>query len=219
MSDTNGFREIAERLDAFLKPEEDERQARTRERILREATKLFVAYGYRKTSVEDVAGAARIAKGTVYLYYRNKAELFLHAITLQKQQYLTELSPAFDSARSPVDRLRTLIRLGIVLSQRMPLVNRSGAEDHEIEQVLADVDAETLAEINQQQITYLAGLIQEASKKPWPRDELEKRAEVLVDLMFAVANGGRLGREGMPLEEYAAILADVIVGGLVGSPG
>ena len=84
MTDPTDFLEIARQIDAFIKPEAEGRQARTRERILRAATDLFVAYGYRKTSIEDIAGAARVAKGTVYLYYDNKAELLLHAIALQK---------------------------------------------------------------------------------------------------------------------------------------
>ena len=105
MQDQTDFEVIARKLDLFLRPDADSRQARTRERILRAATELFVAYGYRKTSVEDVAGAAGVAKGTVYLYYRNKAELLLHAIALQKQQYLTELAPAFAPSLSPTGRV------------------------------------------------------------------------------------------------------------------
>ncbi|GAB4516617.1 MAG: hypothetical protein Tsb0020_35260 [Haliangiales bacterium] len=44
--------------------------------ILDAAVSLFSHYGYRRTSVEDVAKEAGIAKGTVYLYYRNKQALF-----------------------------------------------------------------------------------------------------------------------------------------------
>ncbi len=209
------FEAIAGKLDAFLKPESDGRQARTRRRILHAATELFVAYGYRKTSIEDVAGAAGVAKGTVYIYYRSKAELLLHAIALQKQQYLRELAPVFDPSLSPMDRLRTLILLGITLSHQMPLMNRSTSGDHEIEQVLQDVDDQTLTQINEMQVDYVAGLIDAATDRAWSRESLEERAEVLIDLIFAVVNGGRLIRKGMPLDEYATVLADVIVGGIV----
>ena len=219
MTDPTDFLEIVRQIDAFIKPEAEGRQARTRERILRAATELFVAYGYRKTSIEDIAGAARVAKGTVYLYYGNKAELLLHAIALQKQQYLTELAPAFDRSRAPQERLREMIRLGIVLSRQMPLVQRSTSGDHEIEEVLREVDAQTIAQVNEMQMAYVARLLDAATAGEWPQELVEKRAEVLIDLMFAVANGGRLVREGMPLEEYAEVVAGVIARGIVEPAG
>ncbi|QDL55567.1 TetR/AcrR family transcriptional regulator [Rhodoferax aquaticus] len=44
--------------------------------ILDAAERLFVRYGYRKSSMDDVAREAGIAKGTVYLYYAGKEALF-----------------------------------------------------------------------------------------------------------------------------------------------
>lgn len=44
--------------------------------ILDAAERLFVRYGYRKSSMDDVAREAGIAKGTVYLYYSGKEALF-----------------------------------------------------------------------------------------------------------------------------------------------
>jgi AcrR family transcriptional regulator len=47
-----------------------------RERILDAAQQLFVRYGVKRTSIDDVAREAGIAKGTVYLSFNSKAELF-----------------------------------------------------------------------------------------------------------------------------------------------
>jgi AcrR family transcriptional regulator len=47
-----------------------------RERILDAAQSLFVRYGVKRTSIDDVAREAGIAKGTVYLSFESKAELF-----------------------------------------------------------------------------------------------------------------------------------------------
>lgn len=40
------------------------------------ALDLFVARGYAATRLEDVASAAGISKGTIYLYFASKEELF-----------------------------------------------------------------------------------------------------------------------------------------------
>jgi AcrR family transcriptional regulator len=47
-----------------------------RARILSAAQDLFLRYGVKRTSIDDVAREAEIAKGTVYLYYESKHELF-----------------------------------------------------------------------------------------------------------------------------------------------
>lgn len=45
-------------------------------RILDAALALFQRYGVRRTSIEDVAQEAGVAKGTVYLYFESKETLF-----------------------------------------------------------------------------------------------------------------------------------------------
>lgn len=212
------FELIERELDAFLKPEPDGSQARRRERILRAATDRFVAHGYRKTSVEDIAGAAGVAKGTVYLYYQNKAELLLHAIAFEEQRYLSELAPVFDVSRSATDRVRMMVRLYLTLSVRMPLLHRSISNDHEIEQVLRDVDDQTIKQINAMQVRFMANLLDAVTEHTWSGERLAKRAEFLIDLLFSVVTSGRWIQQGMSLEDYADVLADVVVGGIFAPP-
>lgn len=47
-----------------------------REAILAAALALFGRYGYRRTSIDDIAREAGVAKGTVYLYVESKEALF-----------------------------------------------------------------------------------------------------------------------------------------------
>ena len=47
-----------------------------RETILDAAFERFSRYGYRRTSMDDIAREAGIARATVYLYFRNKEEIF-----------------------------------------------------------------------------------------------------------------------------------------------
>jgi AcrR family transcriptional regulator len=47
-----------------------------RDRILDAAQSLFVRYGVKRTSIDDVAREAGVAKGTVYLSFESKAKLF-----------------------------------------------------------------------------------------------------------------------------------------------
>ncbi len=47
-----------------------------RELILAAARDLFVKKGYEETTIADIAQAADVAVGTVYLYFRNKHEVY-----------------------------------------------------------------------------------------------------------------------------------------------
>jgi len=52
-----------------------------RQHVLDAALLIFARYGYRKTSVEDVARAADISRPGLYLYFPSKQDLFRAAVT------------------------------------------------------------------------------------------------------------------------------------------
>ena len=47
-----------------------------RESIIRAAHAQFCRYGYRKTSMEDIAGELGISRASLYSYFKNKDEIF-----------------------------------------------------------------------------------------------------------------------------------------------
>ncbi len=47
-----------------------------RQRLIDIALTSFSKYGYDKTRMEDIATTADVAKGTLYLYFKNKEDLF-----------------------------------------------------------------------------------------------------------------------------------------------
>ena len=52
----------------------------TRERILREALRLFAMNGYEAVSVSDIAGALGMTKGALYRHYGSKRDIFDHIL-------------------------------------------------------------------------------------------------------------------------------------------
>lgn len=57
------------------------------ERILDAAAQLIIHYGYDKTSVSDIATAAGISKGAIYLHFASKDELFEALLYREVQSY------------------------------------------------------------------------------------------------------------------------------------
>jgi TetR/AcrR family fatty acid metabolism transcriptional regulator len=70
-----------------------------REAILRAATGVFARNGYFNSKVADIASAAGVADGTVYLYFKSKDEI-LHSIFDQN------MAEAIAAARKLIERLR-----------------------------------------------------------------------------------------------------------------
>lgn len=71
-------------------PASDERKLRE-ERLLDAATTLLVRWGYRKTTIDDVAREAGVGKGTIYLHWKDKNNLFRAAIWRERQRYSEEV--------------------------------------------------------------------------------------------------------------------------------
>jgi AcrR family transcriptional regulator len=55
-------------------------KARTRQRLLDEAERLFREHGYAATSLEQIADAADVTKGAIYGHFSSKEDLLLSAI-------------------------------------------------------------------------------------------------------------------------------------------
>ncbi|MEV4159047.1 TetR/AcrR family transcriptional regulator [Nonomuraea dietziae] len=61
------------------------------DRILDAAAALLVRFGYRKVTIEDIAQRAGIGKGTVYLHWRTKQQLFDALLLREAIAYLESL--------------------------------------------------------------------------------------------------------------------------------
>ncbi|NIM19238.1 MAG: TetR family transcriptional regulator [Candidatus Latescibacteria bacterium] len=91
-----------------------ERKAREKEQrrrdIIQTAERVFLAKGLKKATMDDVAEAAELSKGTLYLYFKNKEELYA-AVILQGVKVLRSMfEAAVDSAQSGIEKVRAIGR-------------------------------------------------------------------------------------------------------------
>ena len=80
-----------------------------RERVLRAATSSFLAHGYR-SSVDEIARRAGVAKQTVYHHFPNKDELFKEVARDLSQRVLVELAAPGTSLRDGLQRFALAYR-------------------------------------------------------------------------------------------------------------
>jgi len=77
-------------LGKSLEPE-DSSNFKIQQKLVEIATNHFVKFGYRKANIAEIAIDAGIGKGTVYLHFENKKELFLTCLITEDQKLLPQL--------------------------------------------------------------------------------------------------------------------------------
>lgn len=91
------------------------------DRILDAAAELLLRHGFRKVTVDDIAARARIGKGTVYLHWRTKRELFEALLLREAIGYVEELLAGL---RDDPDRARPhrMLAEAFLIVQRRPVL-------------------------------------------------------------------------------------------------
>ena len=81
-----------------------------RERILRAATDVFAQSGYFNAKVSEIARAAGVADGTIYLYFDGKEDLLTSIFREHTRNYLQSLERDVANVNRPEERVRIAIR-------------------------------------------------------------------------------------------------------------
>jgi TetR/AcrR family fatty acid metabolism transcriptional regulator len=91
-------------------PTETARGTTKRERILRAAIEVFALNGYFNAKVSEIAKAAGVADGTIYLYFEGKEDLLVTIFREHTRNYLQSLERELAHVRRPEERIRIAIR-------------------------------------------------------------------------------------------------------------
>jgi TetR/AcrR family fatty acid metabolism transcriptional regulator len=96
----------ARKLSRVPPPAVDKREA-----ILKAATQVFARNGFFQSQVADVARAAGVAAGTVYLYFRGKDDILVSLFERTMREALADARVALDGVTDPHERLSRIARL------------------------------------------------------------------------------------------------------------
>ena len=81
----------------------------TKEKIYKAAVKIFARNGFEKTAVDDIAAKSKLAKGTIYYYFKSKDEIFLEMIDNGVSKFNEALGKKMKDSRSPRDKMEKLL--------------------------------------------------------------------------------------------------------------
>jgi TetR/AcrR family transcriptional regulator, fatty acid metabolism regulator protein len=91
-----------------------------RARILDAAVKVFAERGYFSSTVAEIARAAGVADGTIYLYFKSKDDLLLELFDEKMTQLIAQATAALAEERDAPSRLKRFIQLHFSVVEKNP---------------------------------------------------------------------------------------------------
>jgi len=183
--------------------------------ILEAARKVFSKNGFNETTVDDIAGAAGVAKGTVYLYFRSKREIYLAALT----QGIARLNEETRERVEAPDAIQAKIRAFIGTRVRYFEENRDFFKIYQSEFGNILVHPANLhkdfKELYCQQARLLESVLREAAKQGAIRcTRADSTALIIYDMTRALIFQRLLGWSRVDVEKDIEFLFDLIWRGI-----
>jgi TetR/AcrR family fatty acid metabolism transcriptional regulator len=184
--------------------------------ILDAATAVFAKRGFFGSQVADVARAAGIAAGTVYLYFRSKDEILTSIFDRTMKEAIEEGREALKDVRAPVERLRRIAHMHLTRLGR----DRSLAIVFQIELRQTSKFMERFSTTGlRDYLAVIQQTIEEGQARGVFRKSINARtaSKVFFGALDEMATNWILSRRRYALDAQADEIVDILVGGL-GAP-
>lgn len=91
-----------------------------KDKIMAAAIALFARYGYKKTTVDDIAGELHMSKGNIYRYFRNKEDLYHQTVGSVLDGWRAYVQGEIEGLSDPLQKLRAMAMVAITYPERNP---------------------------------------------------------------------------------------------------
>jgi AcrR family transcriptional regulator len=89
-----------------LSPRSARRSEKRRDQIVQAAVRLFSEQGYYQTTMDDIAKAAEVSKGLIYLYFKDKNDVLFYTLRFVLEMYENDVAPTLARNANPLATLR-----------------------------------------------------------------------------------------------------------------
>ncbi len=188
-----------------------------RERILEVAQEHFERFGYKRAVIDNIVRDVGIAKGTVYLHFESKEQLFLELVNQLRHEALEKFLAAMDQETTVAGKLRTMIRMSLDAFDQYPLLARLIADDPEFRLIARLLEQPSVQEEIAQSRQFLHDILEEGIANGELRADLDLETVpfVIGTLKFLHPYTGLLKFHGVQREQYVDCLIDVITRGML----
>jgi len=185
-----------------------------RNELLTAARKFFGKKGFHDASIDEIAEAAQVAKGTVYLYYRSKKDLYLEALRFGVESLNSQLRSRAGGPGTCLETLRVLTET------KMTFFEENGDFFRIYYSELAKLPSHPSAiamvrDLYTEQAKVFEQLLRDDVRKRQLRSiDVEKTALAIADLTRGVATQRLLRNSKNSLEDDVKFIVDLIWKGI-----
>ena len=80
-----------------------------RKKIIISAGQIFSRYGFRKTTMDEIATALKMGKSSIYYYFQSKEDIFEAVVLYEANILRNELTKAIKSVDSPIGKMENYV--------------------------------------------------------------------------------------------------------------
>lgn len=187
------------------------------QQIIEAAIRVFARKGYYNSRVSDIARAAGIAAGTIYLYFDTKQEILITLFREKMAAFVAAAWRAVAEERDAIAKVRRLVYLHFEILERQP-------ELAEVVQVELRQGQKFFRGPATQEIAgyfgLIASILEEGVATGLFRGDLPVKlaAKMLFGTMDQMATSWVLGKRGYRLVDAAPAVADLFLQGIAVKP-
>lgn len=183
-----------------------------RQEILKAATKSFSLFGYKATTMDQVAKLANVGKGTIYTFFKNKEELFKEIISSLIHDMENEALQVIDKKKSFQENVHQALYKMLEFRLEHQLTIKLFQEERDIGTPIVQ---EMMAKLEQAILTFIQGKIVQAIKSGEIKQcDPEITAFVLLKLYVSLIFDWEKSRQALSQEEISDLFELYIFKGL-----
>jgi len=178
------------------------------QRILVASRERFASYGYRHTSIAEIARDAGIATGTVYRYFASKEELFRRVVQDLNERWLELAHTVLGEPGPAHEQLARLGLASIEFNRNNKLL--TSILNRDIEIIHAPLLDDIRRELIGQNVTLMAEVLRDAVAEGSMRPVDPERAAFIIFM----AGQALFTQEYRPYQEVLPLYVDIVLNGL-----
>jgi len=183
-----------------------------KDKIINIATRIFSKFGFKKTTVDDIAQALGKGKSSIYYYFKSKEEIFKAVIDKEAEDLKKEIeTKVINAEMHPKEKLRNYVLLRMRFMKNFVNFNEAlrndylknlsfveeireeyDKEEHQtIENILKEGEEKKVFSLKERELTAMAivtamkGLeVPLFIKNDYPMEHLKSRVDGLLDILF-----------------------------------
>jgi AcrR family transcriptional regulator len=183
--------------------------------IAQAAKEVFAESGYQGATLEEIAQRAGMSKATIYIYYKNKDDLFLQVVEELVNSAMAITAQEATTARPPIEKLYAMVRSKMEFYEHERDFFRIYLnEKHGLEVAPKDPHKRALREMYLQGIQTLAKVIQEGIDAEVLRPLDSRRLAFFLQEMMNTVHVHRIqGKAKTSVDEDVELLLDLFLHG------